>query len=95
MGSIRGIWRDPAHWVVAHKGKLKDDGRDLLEVTIGWYDDYLPGDYICYMLKDHYDGIVSRKISFRAYPYSNICLELYDSSGKKIEPLMRGGNRVF
>jgi hypothetical protein len=95
MGSICGIHRNPQRWYSKELGKLADDGRTVLEVAIGWYDDYLPSEYCVYMLEEHYKKILDGKFKFAADARSYICLELYDESGVKIEPILRGNAVIY
>ena len=94
MGMICGIF-PPSNWGIKTEGKLKDDGRELLELIIGYWDDYDSGDMTCYMLKEHYDGILNGSIHIKKHPYAVVeILELFIDNNK-IQPIIRGYNIVF
>lgn len=94
MGSICGMFR-PDCWRIKNEGRLKDDGRDLLELIVGYFDDYYTCDTTCYMLKEHYNGILNGSIQVKTHPRADYeILELF-INGNKIEPIRRGDNLVF
>ena len=90
MGSINSI-SSIDRWKVLLKGEskiLKDD--IIYQVMIGFCDD--GNDYydlVEFISKENYDKLMNRKYSFKAFPYSNQKIIIFDENNN-IVPLVKG-----
>ena len=90
MGSINSI-SSIDRWKVLLKGEskiLKDD--IIYQVMIGFCDD--GNDYydlVEFISKENYDKLMNREYSFKAFPYSNQKIIIFDENNN-IVPLVKG-----
>lgn len=85
MGSINNIYKIE-RWKVLLKGNSKiKEGDIIYQVTIGCCDDgneYY--DLVEFISKDNYDNLMTGKYSFKAFPYSNQKIIIFDENNNII-----------
>jgi len=90
MGSIYSV-SSSDRWKVSLKGKSKILENDIIyQVIIGFCDD--GNDYydlVEFISKENYDNLMNGKYTFKAFPYSNQKIIIFDENNN-IVPLVKG-----